>query len=274
MLHAVRQVDQISPQITDGNFLLLRPYHGEHGPKVPVTPSYIVLQRVLRKRECMSILTNNSNKHESYLRWLANYLNITLYPSFAPKLPQILLAALCKRPRSIVRREGLVLRAQVFSISLTAHLRTLAALVRRHRLRERRRQCLEKSRLCGRRHARNLILDCLLSGSPCVGCARPCCRVTLDRSRRLPRRAASLAANLARVPLLHHYVEACRPAPWGPCMSQKLVCFRCRVGKAGCLATTGWLPRLPNAVPPSDVCRGDLECHACFNKLVLELVEV
>jgi hypothetical protein len=32
----------------DGNFLLLRPYHGEHGPKVPVTPEYIVLQRVLR----------------------------------------------------------------------------------------------------------------------------------------------------------------------------------------------------------------------------------
>jgi hypothetical protein len=42
----------------DGNFLLLRPYHGEHGPKVPVTPEYIVLQRVLRKRECMSILTD------------------------------------------------------------------------------------------------------------------------------------------------------------------------------------------------------------------------
>jgi hypothetical protein len=41
----------------DGNFLLLRPYHGEHGPKVPVTPEHIVLQRVLRKRECMSILT-------------------------------------------------------------------------------------------------------------------------------------------------------------------------------------------------------------------------
>jgi hypothetical protein len=41
----------------DGNFLLLRPYHGEHEPKVPVTPEYIVLQRVLRKRECMSILS-------------------------------------------------------------------------------------------------------------------------------------------------------------------------------------------------------------------------
>jgi hypothetical protein len=27
-------------------------------------------------------------------------------------------------------------------------------------------------------------------------------------------------------------------------------------------------------VPPSDVRQGDLECHACFNKLVLELVEV
>jgi hypothetical protein len=31
----------------DGDFLLLRPYHGEHGPKVPVTPEYIVLQRML-----------------------------------------------------------------------------------------------------------------------------------------------------------------------------------------------------------------------------------
>jgi hypothetical protein len=38
-----------------GNFLLLRPYHGEHGPKVPVTPEYlsIVFQQDLRKRECM-----------------------------------------------------------------------------------------------------------------------------------------------------------------------------------------------------------------------------
>jgi hypothetical protein len=45
---------------TDGNFLLLRPYHGEHGPKVSVTPEYIVLQRVLQKRECMSILTNGA----------------------------------------------------------------------------------------------------------------------------------------------------------------------------------------------------------------------
>jgi hypothetical protein len=44
----------------DDNFLLLRPYHGEHGPKVPVTPEYIVLQRVLQKRECMSILTKMS----------------------------------------------------------------------------------------------------------------------------------------------------------------------------------------------------------------------
>jgi hypothetical protein len=40
------------------NFLLLRPYHGEHGPKVPVTPElHCFAQRVLRKRECMSILT-------------------------------------------------------------------------------------------------------------------------------------------------------------------------------------------------------------------------
>jgi hypothetical protein len=35
--------------VFDGNFLLLRSYHGEHGPKVPVTLEYIALQRVLRK---------------------------------------------------------------------------------------------------------------------------------------------------------------------------------------------------------------------------------
>jgi hypothetical protein len=34
----------------DGNFSLLWPYHGEHGPKAPVTLEYIVLQRVPRKR--------------------------------------------------------------------------------------------------------------------------------------------------------------------------------------------------------------------------------
>jgi hypothetical protein len=44
----------------DRNFLLLRPYHGEHRPKVPVTPEDIVLQRVLQKRECMSIITKKS----------------------------------------------------------------------------------------------------------------------------------------------------------------------------------------------------------------------
>jgi hypothetical protein len=46
-----------------------------------------------------------------------------------------------------------MLRAQVFFVILIAHLLMLAALVRRHRLRERRRQCLEESRLSGSRHA-------------------------------------------------------------------------------------------------------------------------
>jgi hypothetical protein len=46
------------------------------------------------------------------------------------------------------------------------------------------------------------------------------------------------------------------------------------VGKAG-LAAAGGLSRLFNAVPSSYVRRGNLECHASFNKLVLELnVEV
>jgi hypothetical protein len=39
------------PSFNVGNFLLLRPYHCEHGPKVPVTPEYIVVQRVLQKRK-------------------------------------------------------------------------------------------------------------------------------------------------------------------------------------------------------------------------------
>jgi hypothetical protein len=38
---------------------------------------------------------------------------------------------------------------------------------------------------------------------------RLCCRVTFGCSL-LRLRAAPLAANLARVPLLHHYVEACK----------------------------------------------------------------
>jgi hypothetical protein len=59
------------------SLLIIRPYHGEHGPKVLVTMEYIVLQRVLRKRECMSILTKSSKKHASYFKWSANqsYLN-------------------------------------------------------------------------------------------------------------------------------------------------------------------------------------------------------
>jgi hypothetical protein len=58
-----------APQNAYGNFLLLRPYHGEHGPKVSVPPEYIVLQGVLRKRECMSILTK-TNMHLISNGWL------------------------------------------------------------------------------------------------------------------------------------------------------------------------------------------------------------
>jgi hypothetical protein len=114
----------------------------------------------------------------------------------------------------------------VFSVLLTAQLLTLATLVLRHRLRERRRQCLKKSRLSGSRHARNLILDRarrVLSGSPCVGCARSCCRVTLGPSQ-LPLGAAPLAADLARVPLLHHYVEVCKLV--GPRQSARVYLYQ------------------------------------------------
>jgi hypothetical protein len=50
----------------NGNFLSLRPYHGEHGPVVPVTPEDIVLQLVLQKRECVSILTNDNRVSSMY----------------------------------------------------------------------------------------------------------------------------------------------------------------------------------------------------------------
>jgi hypothetical protein len=41
-LSCIWQVPIKRERFVDGNFLLLRPYHGEHGPKVPVTPEYIV----------------------------------------------------------------------------------------------------------------------------------------------------------------------------------------------------------------------------------------
>jgi hypothetical protein len=175
---------------------------------------------------------------------------------------------------SFACREGSKLRTQVIFVLLTALLQTLATFVLCHRSGERRRQCLKKSRLSSSRHARNLIMDWarrVLSGSPCFGCFRFCCRVNRGPSR-LPLGAVPLAADLARVPLLHHYVEVCKLV--GPRHGHvSKVGPLCRVGKTGRLATGG-LPQLPNAVPPSDVRRGDLECHSCFNKLVPELAEV
>jgi hypothetical protein len=53
----------------DGNFLLLRLYYGEHRPKVPVTMKYILLQRVVQKWKCMSILTK-TNMHLISNDWL------------------------------------------------------------------------------------------------------------------------------------------------------------------------------------------------------------
>jgi hypothetical protein len=64
---------------------------------------------------------------------------------------------------SIICREGLMWpeSTSVLSAYYLLHiLLTLAALVRRHRLREHHRKFLEESRLSGSRHARNfLILD-------------------------------------------------------------------------------------------------------------------
>jgi hypothetical protein len=63
------------------NLLFSRPYNDEHGPKVPITSEYIVLQRVPQKREYMSIiqsiLTKRSNKHAYHFKWLSiqSYLN-------------------------------------------------------------------------------------------------------------------------------------------------------------------------------------------------------
>jgi hypothetical protein len=59
----------------------------------------------------------------------------------------------------------------------------------------------------------------------------------------LPPRAAPLAANLARVPLLHHYVEVCELVGQRyVAMSQKLVRFQAGSKKAGRGPATGGLP--------------------------------
>jgi hypothetical protein len=55
-------------------------------------------------------------------------------------------------------------------------------------------------------------------------------------------------------------------------MSRKLVCFPESEKQAAQLRVG--FPDSPIRRQPSDVRRGDLECHASFNKLVLELVEV
>jgi hypothetical protein len=85
------------------NFLILRPYYGEHGPKVPVIPEYTSFcSACMRKRElCISILTKSSNKYASCFKWFANqrYLNNSLSIIFAAKV-QTLLAALFQKPPS------------------------------------------------------------------------------------------------------------------------------------------------------------------------------
>jgi hypothetical protein len=55
ILYMIRQNMHNDLVALHDNFILLRPYHGEHRPKVQVTAEYIHgnLQRVLQKRECM-----------------------------------------------------------------------------------------------------------------------------------------------------------------------------------------------------------------------------
>jgi hypothetical protein len=105
-----------------------------------------------------------------------------------------------------------------------------------------------------------------LEGSPCVGCARPCCCVNLGPSR-LPLEQPFLPPILqAQVLLLHHCVAVCELV--GPRHGHvPKVGLLCRVGKAGCPATGG-LPRLPDAVPPSDArCHVTCRCSAFIKQL-------
>jgi hypothetical protein len=87
--------------------MVIRSY--EHGPKVPVTPEYIVLQRVLRKRKCMSILTKNwnnmhliSNGRLPKDTYNGRLPKDTIYISNLLQECQPLLAALFQRPPSYV----------------------------------------------------------------------------------------------------------------------------------------------------------------------------
>jgi hypothetical protein len=57
-------------------------------------------------------------------------------------------------------------------------------------------------------------------------------------------------------------------SPSAIAMSQKLVCFA-ELEKQAAQVAGG----LSNVVPPSNVRRGDLECHGSFNKLGLEFVQ-
>jgi hypothetical protein len=69
----------------------------------------------------MSILTKNSNRHASYFKWFANqsYLNIIL-PSICCASANIVGSSINIQEAFIIRREGLVLRAQTCVASIAA----------------------------------------------------------------------------------------------------------------------------------------------------------
>jgi hypothetical protein len=162
----------------------------------------------------------------------------------------------------------------VFSILLTAQLLTLATLVLCHRLRERRRQCLTSEeppeqqpaclqpdlRLSSPRLERQpvcwmfpLLLSCNLwppPGFPLEPPLLPPILLEFHFSTTMLKFASSLARAMA--------------------MSQKLVCFAGSEKQAAQLRVG--FPNSPMRCHQATL--GDLECHACFNKLVLELVEV
>jgi hypothetical protein len=229
----------------------------------------------------MSILTR-------YFRQTCISIQLVCYQSYPNSLlalicykVQTLLAALLQKPPLLVQavRVSYVESMPKCSPFYLLHiLLTLAALraasvvrrqvVRRHQLEERQRDLLEESRLSGSRHASmqpdpGLSLPRFEQQSPCVGCARfaveqhllaPC--FSFKEPPLLPL-AILLESHFSTTML-----KLASSLPSAIAMSQKLFRFAKSESTLPSAAADG-LPQVwqYNGVPPSDVRRGDLECH-------------